>query len=390
MSKHSASGSFAGYLFQIDRLLFWLSKSDVQVVSLETEDDIVAEFKEIKGYSKLLEQAKHTQSNSPPYTDKSVDLWKTLSIWLSGIESESDLSGMNFSLVSNKKMPTKRLIYKIVESKLEEEKFKEYVDELLAIAENPSETIKEYAVIVFSKSRSILEGLLKKVLIVKEDDPVDPKKIKEQIRSNLGIGERLPIDLIFRGIRGFLLDLIMQRWSHGNEFSIERDLLLEETNRLIVKYHDKSFIENTIDSLPLTSNQIESERRSTYVEQLSEVGASEREVIKSIRNFLRAEIEKTRLAREGTVLKSSYDNYYEQLKSKWESVFDHKVGVSEGQSDIKIGLDIYYSTKDYKGKLNDQEPLQEYTYQGAYHFLSNELEIGWHPKWENIFKSVEV
>jgi hypothetical protein len=39
----------------------------------------------------------------------------------------------------------------------------------------------------------------------------------------------------------------------------------------------------------------------------------------------------------------------------------------------------------YKGKLNSYEPEQSYTYRGAYHFLANELKIGWHPNWEDLF-----
>lgn len=188
MSQHSATGSFAGYLYQIERVLFWISKSDICLVGLETEDDIVAHFSGQSDPGKILEQAKHSISSNVPFSDKSVDLWKTLSIWISNeLDPNYDHHNDSYSLVSNKTLPTNRLIYKIVTNK-NKEVFGQYVDELLAIAREPSKGIKPYADILYSCPRNTLESILKKIEIDNGEEVKNTKRLKEFLKANLSIG----------------------------------------------------------------------------------------------------------------------------------------------------------------------------------------------------------
>ncbi|CAD5277567.1 MULTISPECIES: ABC-three component system protein [unclassified Imperialibacter] len=392
MSEHSAAGSFAGYLYQIERVLYWVSKSDVRLVALETEDDVVAQFSGSSNPKKILEQAKHSLSDKIPYSNRSVDLWKSLSIWVSQVmDSEYDHSKDYYSLVSSKSMSSSRLIKRIVDSKSDPIIFETCVDELLDIANSPSTSIKEFTDTVLLCPRKDLESLLKKVEIHDQTETANTKQLKEFLRLNLSIGKNVPIEAVFRALIGFVTEQIMTKWRLGEDFVIERDSIVNETNRLIVLYHNKSFIEKTVESIPISDAAIESERQSLFVEQLRLIEGEDQEILNAINNFLRAEAEKSRFAVEGEILPSAFQNYYDDLKQKWFSVFKPKKRLGSGKDRLEdVGYDIYYSTISYKGKLNGQEPQQTYTHEGAYHFLANRLEIGWHPNWSELLAQIEA
>ncbi|RYE54703.1 MAG: hypothetical protein EOP48_11735, partial [Sphingobacteriales bacterium] len=86
--RTAADGSFLGYLFQIERVVLWLSElPESACVGVEVADDIVVKLSDGLDIKEIYEQAKHTQGKAAPFSDKSEDLWKTLSIWIKAVES---------------------------------------------------------------------------------------------------------------------------------------------------------------------------------------------------------------------------------------------------------------------------------------------------------------
>ena len=78
--SHAAPGPSAGYGYQIERALYWLSHSPAgAAVGIETDDDVAVR----NGTTSLLEQDKHSiAAGAEPFGDRSKDLWNTLNIWL--------------------------------------------------------------------------------------------------------------------------------------------------------------------------------------------------------------------------------------------------------------------------------------------------------------------
>jgi len=85
-SQHNAGGSMAGYLFQsrlaLLRGLQMVKKKANGSISIEKFDDVAFEDDD---FSKCLIQAKHS-INSKSLSDKSVDLWKSLKVWMDQLE----------------------------------------------------------------------------------------------------------------------------------------------------------------------------------------------------------------------------------------------------------------------------------------------------------------
>jgi hypothetical protein len=386
-NKHSASGSFAGYLFQIERLLFWLSISDVEIVALETEDDIVANLKG-STTNKILEQAKNSTGSKVPYSDLSVDLWKTLSIWVAGVSSgKIDLDKSSFSLVSNKKLPSSRLIKQLVDAKDDATKLNSLLDILVDKAKNnKAETLKPFCEVILGVDKKLLSQVVSKVSIISPETATDIRSLKQHVRSNFGISDKLPFDYMYNDLLGFVVNHVIQVWKKNQTLEISRELMLRRVSELIASYHGKSFIERTVDLLPLSNDEVERNRGKLFVEQLREIKCDEEDIIKAINDFLRASIEKLRYAEDGEILDSHFQRYYEDLKEHWQSIYKPRCRIMNGISPEDIGYEIYHSTTQYRGKLNSQEPEQSYTYKGAYHYLANLPEIGWYPDWDKKFK----
>ncbi len=64
-NTHSADGSFLGFLFQIERVLLWLSEGgEGRRVGIETDDDIVVQIQNGVTIETIYLQAKNAQSVS--------------------------------------------------------------------------------------------------------------------------------------------------------------------------------------------------------------------------------------------------------------------------------------------------------------------------------------
>ena len=391
-SIHSASGPFLGYLVQLVTVLHWLSMGNVHFVGLETEDDVVASIlNDNSDHLNILEQVKNSTTGNAPYSNKSIDLWKTLAIWVTRItEGKVHLDSTTFNLVCNVTLPTSRLIKKIVDLRIDsnyEDQFEVLFQQLLSIAKKPSKSIKDYCSLVSQCPEETLRMILKRIRISYSDKDITEKQNREFVRVNLGISDTLPMDFIYNDLRGFLLYQVITQWRMGKEFYIERETLLRYSNILIAQHTSKTFYERTIDLLPLSKHEVDRNKGKLYVEQLRATGADEEDTFEAINDYLRASIEKGRYAKDGNLTNTDFELYYEDLRRHWLIVFKSKSKFLKGTTeDTIIGNQIFADVIQYKGKLKGQEPDQRYTYSGAYHHMANRPTIGWVPDWENKFQ----
>src|SRR4051812_38285822 len=87
VSTFSAAGPMVGYLYQVRVALLWAirrSPAGDFTVSIETLDDVSFE---VGGEPNAVLQTKHSLKAVANLTDLSPEVWKTLRIWLAGLES---------------------------------------------------------------------------------------------------------------------------------------------------------------------------------------------------------------------------------------------------------------------------------------------------------------
>jgi len=387
---HSADGSFLGFLYQIERALIWLSSSSVDaIVGVEVEDDITVQLVEGSSIKKIYEQAKHSQTSRIPYSNQSEDLWKTLHIWIEAVTSgKVDADNAMFSFLTNKKIPKNRLILELDKSKSSDKAgMNKVIDSLLATAAKLPKSLKVYAESVMNCPRETLIKIVDKIVVMDADYNHNSGALKKTLKSNLSLADDLPFDYIYRSLFGYVAEDLIEKWRNREAGLIKVSSFNQQYNQLVADYKKKSFYEKTVDSLPVSDQDIEKNQGRNYVEQLHMIGCDEEEVIEAIHDFIRAATERSRIALDGEISQRKFELYFEDLLGYWKSISKPKFKFASEPDHVKVGYEVYHTCIVYKGKLNSYEPEQGYTYRGSYHYLSDQIRLGWHPKWATLKKT---
>lgn len=397
--NHSAPGQMLGYLYQIDRALLWLSMcTPNSIVCIETDDDVVVNLKDGKDINQIFEQDKSSIGKRNPFANKSKDLWKTILIWLDLItEKKIETSSSKFLLVTNIKVSKGCIAYQI--SKINnstskqsevEEKLLEKYNQLKEIAKKPSKSIAKEAKRFLDYSQDEVISLLKQIELIDNDFPnYNRNDFIKKVAINLHLQD-YPFNNIYDSLYGWLTSKITEFWLNGNIASLNESLLHAKRDDLVSLYHNKPFIEKTVDLLPVNDSEIKEEENNLFVKQLSKIDADEEDKLNAIKDFIRAKSMRISYAENNRVLsRQDFDNYEEDLKRNWNKTFKTNKRIQKSLDKIDLGYKIFQETTDYRGKIKGTEPTQLYTSNGTYHNLANKLELGWHPDWEKIFKKDE-
>lgn len=373
-----AQGQMRGYLFQIERALFWLSNCEPgSFIGVETGDDVV-----IKDSNDAIayEQDKSSISQKLPFSDSSEDLWKTLCIWLRALNSENGEKISSLFLVSNKKVPSSRFIWKMHYATSNSE-LTECLNCLKTISSN-SNKIRTYISEVKSYSDEQLVELIRKISV----SDSNTSRIDEiQIRDNLKISKDIPFNTILLTLKGWVFESVVQAWDNGEPAWIEVDSLVRLSNNLVAEYINRPFIEKAISHIPISKKDIDANKDQKFVYQLEIINADEDDKLDAINDFLRSSAERTRCAKAGQITKEDFELFEHNLIDRWKAIFKPKIRSNDVDKE-NLGYDIYYETVDHREKLKGVETEQNYTTKGAYHRLSNDLKIGWHPEWKHLIQ----
>jgi hypothetical protein len=384
---NAADGSFLGFLFQIERLIMWLSELGPEAkVGVEVADDIVVKLSKGENIKEIYEQAKHTTGKSAPYADKSESLWKTLSIWVKAVnDGKSNPANTRFSVLSSRPIPSDRLVIRLSSATKENKAELEAVcKELKQIANTLRKGLKQYGDIIVNCPIEQLCEIVANIFIT--DSRYNHKKSEydEIIKNNLPFSD-LPYDSIMDSIFGHVTRQLIDHWQKKEEAWIEVKAFQTLFTNLVVDFKKKPFVERAADLIPVTTSDIQKNKGKAYVEQIKAIECKDEEILEAIHDYLRSLTERDRYAKDGEVSSDKFDEYYTDLVTHWQSVSRPRFRFADNSLLAKVGYETYYEVMRYKGKLNSYEPEQSYTYRGAYHYLANELKIGWHPKWEELF-----
>ena len=383
----SADGSFLGYLFQIERVMLWLSELPENAsVGVEVADDIVVKLLNGFDVREIYEQAKHTVGKDAPYSDKSEDLWKTLSIWINAVTSgKTDAASSKFSLLSNIPLPASRFALKLSNASLNDPIIlNECCQQLIEASLKLRSNFKKYGEIVQKCPQDTLKQIVSNIVILDPTYNHNKKEFLAKLKSSLHLSDDMPVDHIAEKLFGFVSMYLIESWRGKKEAWITVKVFNQQFTQLVAEYKPKPFYEKAADLLPVSKLEIKKNRGKPYVEQLKLIECEEDEILESIHDYLRALTERDRFAKDGEISSEKFDQYFEDLLQNWKIVSKPRFKSCPHDKHVITGYQVFYETLKYKGKLNNYEPEQHYTYKGAYHHLANELELGWHPKWKEL------
>ncbi|MBC2601252.1 ABC-three component system protein [Puniceicoccus vermicola] len=391
LENHSAPGPAAGYTFQFERALYWLSRSPAGfVIGIETEDDVAIKHKD---GMLTLEQNKHSiREKAEPFGDRSKDLWNTLSIWLSAVQNEElEIGKSRFFMVTNKALPDG------LARQLSNAKTREEVDEciyaLQSAAANPSDTIREFTEkVLATPSNRHLREIILNCELVDEEGGASGKKLRESTIAELPIPADFTKDAesILDELLGWVSRSSLALWQKREPAWISRDSFVNQFYAILDLRKRQKDRERAANLIPVYDEQIGREKGRDFVKQIYLVTDDHGRVDESIREFIQCNMEKTRLSVDGNITDQDWIDFEHSLRLRWVKISGREKRFGESRPEEDVGFKILTETTDeHRERLAGIETEQVYLTSGTYHRMADRLVVGWHPRFEELMKQEE-
>lgn len=389
LQDHSAPGASAGFNYQFERAMHWLAQSQSGAhVGIETADDVA--ITQPNG-TLTLEQDKHSiRDDGVPYGDRSKDLWNTLNTWLTALESgEISADTTAFFLVTNKVLPD-CLAKKIAASKTSSEA-DACVQEMIAAVKDPPEGIAAHCQRVLrATSRSHLQDLILKIELL--DGSAGPS-LRATTISFLQIpdGHKDAATSIADELLGWMHTEALLAWQGQKPAWISRDHFVNRLHAALEQRRRKIARERSEHLLPIPTEDVGKELGRPFVRQLNHITDDDGVVDGSIKDFLRCNLEKMRLSREGNITDEDWLAFEAALQSRWDRIQARVKRTSGGKPGEDQGWEIFSDTaEEHREKLAGQDTEQLYLTAGSYHRLADALALGWHPNWKSLMAKQDL
>ncbi len=369
MPTHEASAQMLGYLYQVRYALFLLlsTENPNAKICIEKFDDI--SFEE-NGTPTELIQTKHHINALGNLTDKSMDLWKTIKVWLDLLDEAPELiDSCRFMIVTCSKTPENSAASFLKRANRDEETAYRLLKKVADSAGNKG-LEKEYKKFQ-DTNKDIIINLLKRCEIV-DGEPIitDLKKsMLPYIRSSCDTGFDRKV---LEKVEGWWFQRVIEQLTSPEKPTIEYNELLVNVRENGRKY--------TSDNLPIgewviadKSEEEINKDESVFVQQLRLINASNKKINRAIKNHYRASMQRSEWTREYLVGSIELQNYDDELKDEWEEARSY----FEGGDPVAFGKSLYETLMNKDIRIRER-CTDSFVMRGSYQILSDKKEIGWH------------
>ncbi len=365
-NKQAVPAQAYGYQAQLS-LVPWclLRYREAETVAYENLDDICVGFDSGR---RIFIQVKSGEKN--PFSNSSLDLWKTLSNWVRHCNPKSDET---FTFITTKKHKKGKIL--ICAATCREKQ--DFSDLFLALNEYYDRANKKTRKIFhsFIHAREKLTHIFQNMEFEYLELPIhDEIKLELKKYNELdGILEALYSSIVAwveaaieKKTRNNKNKIVIDRKEFG-EFHANRRAALEAK----IKYNLTPPIISDEDKLSL--------RGSIFLRQIDAIGSPGMSKEKAILNYLKAKSFIDQLTYSGAIDGNDINREKEHLVDYWEN----ECLVPCSLPDTDKGVNIFTSCMKYR-----QSPLyirvkNESLCQGTYHMLADDIEVWWHPTFKD-------
>lgn len=382
-SSHSASASVLGYLHQTQwgllELLRRKRRSPDATLTLEMHDDVAWD---VDGSPTELKQLKLHTTGSNSLGNSSVDLWRTIGVWLDN-GRPADPHGPVLTLITNS-TATDGSIAAMLRALPETRNTVEALEELEDVAETSTNRDTKKARAKFMKlgpsGRATFVGR-----IVVADASNDLSGVEVELRDILMPGAPLEhFDTYFDQILGWWSRMARVMLSDGLGLTVGQ--MLGALERIRDQFSSENLpplvYPDEIDVSLLRGQHTD----RTYIQQLLLIGLKPRPIEKAILDYQRAYLQETRWLERDLVDPVELDRFEESLVDEWEREYDficNELDEDASESDRqragrKLLNILSNSTLAIRARFDDP-----FFSRGQRHALADQSKIGWHPSFED-------
>ena len=381
--KFDAGASMAGYIFQsrlaLLRGLQLLKKHPNSLISIERFDDVVFEDDD---YGKCLVQAKH-HIKPKSLADKSVDLWKTMRVWLESFQTSSLTAGnVRRVLITTAEAADGTAMAKLRPGHNATDR--KAAQELLRVAAKESKNqITDVGRKLFLElTDSEAELFLQSIEIC--DQHPNLIDMTDDIQGELVILSPQHVATIAEYLEGWWLGVVGKHLVEEGSDLIPVQSITIKANEIGNMFKDSGLPVDDPEQLDAKAYTPDDED-AVFVRQMRVIGLPERAVMRGVRDFYRSSAQRSKWARENLLLDGESDRYDKSLQDRWGRKFDEDCTQSDGQSEDerrKLGRSIFFWAS--QQQVGFRNVVETWITAGSFHGLSDRMEIGWHPDFEQI------
>ena len=386
--SHDASASLTGYLFQARyALLRGLEEGrrhPGHALSIEKFDDVA--FEEA-GHPVELIQTKH-HGNRGDVSDASVDLWKTLHIWIKRIiEDPAGAADTRLVLLTTSVASDGSALSMLRQSGGGRDESRAV--ELLISAANDSRNqvtaaARDAFLALTGAARQVLVGNI--WVFDKAPNIID---VRDEIETVLHYSAALDqVGDLTDHLEGWWFNRVVIALTDPNVATIPLASIQNKVAELREGFRLGNLpLDERIEATPAVRELPGDDR--TFIRQMNFVHVSENEVGATVHDYYRAYEQRSRWAREHLFLDGEADRYDRGLRDAWYRRFlACTADVGEGCDDATReaqGRKVFRWAREYQKPLRNRDEI--WLSSGSFQMLADEARIGWHPNYETLLDS---
>jgi len=378
-ADHSASAAALGYLYQAKSAMLELIRGSAirpdAELSLEIFDDVAWEM---EGTPLELLQLKHHAASSRSLTDKSDDLWRTISVWLDSGDPLNP-NGPLLSLITTQSAADGSAC-----SLLRPGAGIDIEGAVLALraaaAESDSTTtkaVRERFLQMTRADQGIFIGRIRVLDNAPKIDDVDAL-IRTELRLAIPVGRDRPF---MERLWGWWYERVIEMLRHEKKSVSLLGL------RIFLTDLQSEFIEDnlpTFDDLQLNASDVGEYQDYTFVHQLRWISSAEAILRRAILDYYKAYAHTVKWLEEDLVGIEELQRFEVRLKEEWDLAYAFTLQkLPEGATETEkqaVGRDLLEATLarfDLRVRDRYGDP---FFMRGKHHQLADEGSIGWHPE----------
>lgn len=380
--SNNASGQLLGYAIQFPRALYHLLKATVGCsVCIEVHGDVAT----VLPNGNVIAEEDKSSVVSNPVTDKSTDLWKTLSNWVDGIKTgEFKASTTTFVLFRNKSGRAG------LAEAFDQCTTRAQADQVLVDAASRFTDIDDkhaiwsyYKNVLLDNRDTLIDVVVK--LQLETGDSSGYQAVEQELR-----GKYVPIsqiEAVVKHLNGWLVKLVVTRISQKQPAIIKFDEFAHEWSVLFERARCLELLDFTTYSPP-SSDEIDCHVRSrpTYLRQIEFVNGDNDDLIQAVTDFLKAKTNRDKWIENELIDERVAGDFETNLCNFWRNKKKEVSLVNRTTlTKEERGMLLLAACQGHSETIRSIKPPPS-TIAGTYHALANMPILGWHDDWGSEFK----
>lgn len=392
MSNHQASEQLVGYLYQVRyalKLLLDHDDSNIQI-SIEKFDDVAFEK---EGRPEELIQLKHHIKKKGSLTDSSIDLWRTLKVWIDlAYECPDIINYSKFIIITTEVASNESATYylKDNENRNPQKAYKQLKD---FCNKSNSKEKQKYFQSFLRADMSTTEKIINNIYVI--DGAQNIVDIEKNIRRSLRYTCIPKFEAqVCERIEGWWYKKAIEMLCSDKPVCITQSQLREFIVSVSQEYADDNLPIDDIDISDLQKSYLNTNEK-VFCEQLRLICVSSNRMQVALRDYYRAFRQRANWVRSGLLYLKDLDKYEELLIDEWEHAFavmeDELVEDNEvtDKDKCKAGRELLKNIEN-KNLYIRPKCQNAFVMRGSYHMLADELKVGWHIDFKERLKNLLV